>query len=187
MPSLWGIGWERPWALAALLAVVCFGLFLAGRASWRQRRIDRYLGEHALDRLKLEDNGRTDAQKGIVGLLALALALVALAGPRLGGGGELQPGESPSLVVALDVSQSMRAEDTSPDRFTVAKQLDETGEGVTISALAGPSDTRVYANGVTAGKVPDGEHPLTPEERQAVTDALSKSDKSVRRAARKAS
>ena len=65
--------------------------------------------------------------------------------------------------------------------------LDETGEGVTISALAGPSDTRVYAKGVTAGKVPDGEHPLTPEERQAVTAALSKSDKSVRRAARKAS
>lgn len=49
--------------------------------------------------------------------------------------------------------------------------LDETGTGVSISALAGQDDTRVYAKGVAAGR---GEHELSPEEAQAVAAALSK-------------
>ena len=49
--------------------------------------------------------------------------------------------------------------------------LDEQGDGVTISALAGRSDTRVYAKGVSGGK---GEHELSPEEQQAVSSALSR-------------
>jgi hypothetical protein len=49
--------------------------------------------------------------------------------------------------------------------------LDAHGDGVTISAIAGPSDTRVYAKAVAAGK---GEHELSPEEGQAVSSALAK-------------
>jgi Protein of unknown function (DUF4446) len=49
--------------------------------------------------------------------------------------------------------------------------LDEHGDGVTISAISGGSDTRVYAKGVAAGK---GEHELSPEEQQAVASALAR-------------
>jgi hypothetical protein len=49
--------------------------------------------------------------------------------------------------------------------------LDERGNGVAISAIAGLTDTRVYAKGVMDGK---GEHELSPEERQAVEAALLK-------------
>jgi hypothetical protein len=49
--------------------------------------------------------------------------------------------------------------------------LDEQGDGVTISAIAGPGDTRVYAKGIADGK---GEHELSPEEQQAVQAALAK-------------
>ena len=49
--------------------------------------------------------------------------------------------------------------------------LDEQGDGVTISAIAGPGDTRVYAKAVADGK---GEHDLSPEEQQAVSSALAK-------------
>jgi hypothetical protein len=49
--------------------------------------------------------------------------------------------------------------------------LDESGDGVTISAIAGSADTRVYAKGVAGGK---GEHDLSPEEQQAVSSALAK-------------
>jgi hypothetical protein len=49
--------------------------------------------------------------------------------------------------------------------------LDDKGDGVAISAIAGTSDTRVYAKGVTDGK---GEHELSPEEEQAVAAALRK-------------
>ncbi|MGI8762320.1 MAG: DUF4446 family protein [Jatrophihabitantaceae bacterium] len=47
--------------------------------------------------------------------------------------------------------------------------LDENGDGVALSAIAGQSDTRVYAKGITAGK---GEHELSPEEQQAVSSAM---------------
>lgn len=49
--------------------------------------------------------------------------------------------------------------------------LDENGDGVTISAVASSTDTRVYAKGVADGK---GEHDLSPEEAQAVAAALDK-------------
>jgi hypothetical protein len=55
--------------------------------------------------------------------------------------------------------------------------LDERGDGVTISALAGQSDTRMYAKAVVSGK---GEQQLSPEERQAVSSALDKTDKPTR-------
>lgn len=54
--------------------------------------------------------------------------------------------------------------------FSVAL-LDSRGDGVAISAIAGHSDTRMYAKGITAGK---GEHELSPEEKQAVSAALDK-------------
>ncbi|HEV7193984.1 MAG TPA: DUF4446 family protein [Jatrophihabitantaceae bacterium] len=46
--------------------------------------------------------------------------------------------------------------------------LDDSGDGVTISAISGSADTRVYAKGVTGGV---GEHELSPEEQQAVAAA----------------
>jgi hypothetical protein len=49
--------------------------------------------------------------------------------------------------------------------------LDEHGDGVTISAIAGSSDTRVYAKSIAVGK---GEHELSPEEQEAVSAALTK-------------
>ena len=54
--------------------------------------------------------------------------------------------------------------------FSLA-MLDEGGDGVTISAISGRSDTRVYAKSIVAGT---GEHELSPEERQAVSAALGK-------------
>lgn len=49
--------------------------------------------------------------------------------------------------------------------------LDEDGNGVTISAIAGSTDTSVYAKAIADGK---GEHPLSPEEQQAIKSALRK-------------
>ena len=49
--------------------------------------------------------------------------------------------------------------------------LDDHGDGVTISAIAGSADTRVYAKAVADGK---GEHELSPEEQQAVSAAVAK-------------
>jgi hypothetical protein len=62
--------------------------------------------------------------------------------------------------------------------FSLA-MLDDHGDGVTLSAITGRSDTRIYAKGVRAGY---GEHELSPEEAQAVLAALrSGSTRSPRR------
>jgi hypothetical protein len=49
--------------------------------------------------------------------------------------------------------------------------LDEKGDGITLSAITGTGETRVYAKGIADGK---GEHELSPEETQAVHAALAK-------------
>lgn len=49
--------------------------------------------------------------------------------------------------------------------------LDDGGDGITISAIAGRAGTSVYAKAVTDGR---GEHELSPEERQAVQAAIDR-------------
>jgi hypothetical protein len=49
--------------------------------------------------------------------------------------------------------------------------LDDHGDGVALSAIAGSADTRVYAKAIVDGK---GEHELSPEEQQAVSAAAAK-------------
>lgn len=52
--------------------------------------------------------------------------------------------------------------------FSVAI-LDGTGNGITLTSIAGRAETRVYAKPITAG---GSDEELSPEERQAVTAAL---------------
>jgi uncharacterized protein YlxW (UPF0749 family) len=48
--------------------------------------------------------------------------------------------------------------------------LDDHGNGITLTSIASPSDTRLYAKSLTGGI---GEHALSPEEEQAVRAALA--------------
>lgn len=47
--------------------------------------------------------------------------------------------------------------------------LDDTGDGVTLTSIAGRNETRVYAKGVSSG---EGDLELSPEETQAVRAAM---------------
>jgi len=50
-----------------------------------------------------------------------------------------------------------------------AALLDDHGDGIVLSSIHGRTETRVYAKGVRAGQ---SDHPLTPEELQAIGRAL---------------
>jgi hypothetical protein len=93
----------------------------------------------------------------------------ALATERSGSRGGSEEGPGALRNVAL-VRYDAFTEMAGRMSFSLAL-LDDRGNGVTISALAGSTDTRVYAKGVTGGS---GEHELTPEERQAVSAAMGK-------------
>jgi hypothetical protein len=60
--------------------------------------------------------------------------------------------------------------------------LDDHGDGVTLSAIAARTDTRVYAKGIAAGA---GQSDLSPEEIQAVGAALRQPAAKVERATRR--
>ena len=53
-------------------------------------------------------------------------------------------------------------------------RIDDAGDGVTITAMTGRTDTRVYVKAVAGG---EGEHELSPEERQAVSAAMTSAKK----------
>lgn len=59
--------------------------------------------------------------------------------------------------------------------------LDDAGDGLTISALAGLADTRVYAKAVTSGRPTEGGPELSPEEQQAVRAALTRTPRAPKR------
>lgn len=82
-----------------------------------------------------------------------------------------RPGDAPGALrnIAL-VRYDAFSEMSGRLSFSLAL-LDEKGDGVTLSAIAGAGDTRVYAKGVEGGR---SENELSPEEQQAVSAALAK-------------
>ena len=104
--------WLLP-PLAALFALA---------ASRRRAALRRFADERFLDQLV---PGRSPARSALrIGLIgvALLLAIFSLAGPSWGFSWEKVERRGVDLVVALDLSRSMLAQDVAPDRLTAAKR-----------------------------------------------------------------
>ncbi len=115
------MNWLHPTYVWALLAVpAAIALLLWAR---RQRRVavDQF-GEHELIRQLMSGvrSGRRGWKAGIV-VLALLLLGVALAGPRMGTQLREIERKGIDVVLALDVSQSMQAQDVRPSRLDKAR------------------------------------------------------------------
>ena len=112
----WPIEFARPWLLL-LLAVVPFWLWL------RRRRLSPVsAAEVATPRAATRGAWRA-ALPTVFRVLAFAAWIFAAAGPRLGRGELVLRGEGISIVLAVDVSSSMLAEDFAPsNRLEVAKR-----------------------------------------------------------------
>ncbi len=106
--------------LGLFIVPLAVGLMIWARQQ-RQKGIDR-LGERPLiARLtgNRYENGRK--WKGILQIVALALLLIALARPQWGTEVREIEQEGLQVMIALDVSQSMLAEDMAPNRLERAK------------------------------------------------------------------
>lgn len=124
--------WLHPtylWALAAVPPVI--GLFLF--AAWRRREALRRFGDERLvSRLASAVSARRRRWKAAAVTAGIVLLAVALAGPRFGTELREVKREGVDLVIALDVSASMLAEDVAPNRLDrarneIKKLLDELG------------------------------------------------------------
>ena len=113
--------WLHPtylWTLAAVPAAVALFLW----AAWRRRESLRRFGNASLvSRLMSAVSARRRRWKAAVVVLGVLLLAVALAGPRYGTKLREVKREGVDLVIALDVSASMLAEDVAPNRLSRAK------------------------------------------------------------------
>ena len=114
--------WAHPEYLWLLVLVPLLPLFYAVRASLRRRRLRR-LGDEALVReLMPSYNPAVGWVRIVVFSLALGLFIIGTARPRTGSKYAERTLSGSHIVVALDVSNSMLAQDYSPSRLERAKQ-----------------------------------------------------------------
>lgn len=112
----------HPEYLYALVALpVIFILFLL-MVQWK-KRARRKLGDQILiDRLSSSHSRSKQVLKLILSLTGLALIIIACANPQIGTRLEEVKREGVDIIIALDVSNSMKAEDIKPNRLERSKQ-----------------------------------------------------------------
>ncbi|MHB1094847.1 MAG: vWA domain-containing protein [Gemmatimonadaceae bacterium] len=138
------IAWERPVLLVFALLVAALGA--AAAWLWQRRRRDRLgaLGpEAALQRLAPSAKSAAGLRRALRLGVASVLASVALAGPRWGTAREIIRTRGGDVVLAMDASLSMLADDERPTRLERMKQevrrfrAASPGDRVALIAFAG--------------------------------------------------
>ncbi len=113
---------SNPEMLWLLWLVLPLGLLLRIAASRKTAALHRFADPELLDGLRPPRSPGRMALRRILLMGGLMGIIVALAGPRWGFQWEDVERHGVDLVVALDLSRSMLAEDAKPDRLTAAKR-----------------------------------------------------------------
>jgi len=137
------IKWDEPIYLWFLLAAPLGLALLIFRGLNRRRALSRAIDPELTDRLTPSLSPGLATLKGLLLLGALAFLLLAAAQPKWGEKLQMYKGKGIDVVIALDGSQSMLAQDVKPSRLVRAKTelaslIDGlTGNAVGITAFAG--------------------------------------------------
>lgn len=118
MPSHW---FANPWALwlpAGLPLLASLALW----AAYRSRRARQKLGSQSAVQALLTRRDRFGALRGLCVFGGLSLLCVGIAGPQWGRDWEQAVASGRDLVVLLDLSRSMLAQDVLPSRLDRAKE-----------------------------------------------------------------
>lgn len=107
-----------------LLILIPVILFLYLAIDIRQRKRLKAFGDPALlAKLMPDFSHRRPVLKFILQLTAIAICMVMIAGPQFGSKLEKSKRQGAELMIALDVSNSMMAQDIQPNRLAKAKQI----------------------------------------------------------------
>lgn len=93
--------------------------------NWRKKALSKYAEPHLLQALIPDLTRRKHLLKLLLFASAYLLLVVAIANPQIGSKLEEVKREGVDLMIALDVSNSMRAEDLSPNRLERSKRAIE--------------------------------------------------------------
>ena len=137
------MAWLHPqylWALAAVPLVAALFMW----AAWQRRKAFQRFGESALvSKLAAAVSARRRRWKAALVVLGVLLMAVTLAGPQIGSKLREVKREGVDMIIALDVSTSMMAEDVAPNRLERAKNeikkllTDLRGDRVGLVIFAG--------------------------------------------------
>ena len=127
LPLSWSdIHFAQPWAFAVVLFVLFSPLLAAGASSWlkRKSRENDFVSPEMRELLYEKDAGRAAYTRAVSGLFWLTAFLLALAltRPQWGVLEETVERRGLDIVIAIDLSTSMRAEDVSPSRIENARE-----------------------------------------------------------------
>ncbi len=106
------------WALT-LLPVFVFLVWTAARA--RRRALEQFADSDLVEKLTDSVDLQARRWKNFLRVMALGLLAIALARPQFGNRVETVRSVGQDIVVALDLSQSMLAEDVAPNRLERAR------------------------------------------------------------------
>jgi Ca-activated chloride channel homolog len=107
--------------LLSLIPVLVF-LFIAVNRR-QQKRLKAYGNPELLAQLMPDVSHRRPLLKFILQLTAIGVCIFLIAGPQFGSKMEKSKRQGAELMIALDVSNSMMAEDITPNRLGKAKQI----------------------------------------------------------------
>ena len=115
------MNWGAPYFLFGFAAAVVFGVILLVGALRAEGDRGKFGDLPRVRSLTTHDAGHRRAWKGLLLILATALAFVAAARPQYGRGTRLIPATNVDVVIVLDYSKSMYARDVEPNRIFRAK------------------------------------------------------------------
>jgi len=138
---------------------------------WRKKALARYGDWNVISQLMPEQSVTKTTLKFILGITALILLIFALVDPQTGSKLEKVKRKGIELIIALDVSNSMMAQDIRPNRLERAKQaisrlIDRLeGDRIGLIVFAGKAYTqlpitsdyaaaKMFINTVNTGMVP---------------------------------
>ncbi|MCH2463540.1 MAG: VWA domain-containing protein, partial [Gemmatimonadetes bacterium] len=129
--------------LFGLLLVPVLGAFFWGTRQARKRALAQFGDLVLVQKLSATLNRRARAARSVLMLLVVAFLVLALARPQFGTRVETVTSEGQDVMVALDVSRSMLAEDVNPNRLErarleimrIVQRLD--GDRIGLVAFAG--------------------------------------------------
>lgn len=111
------LGFSHPWILSLLLLIPLMMILRRRKEKKQAQKLSEYINESALKRMFPEGERSNYRLKQIFFMIAFLSLILASAGLRVGSGLKELKQEGMDVIVALDLSSSMTAQDMTPSRL----------------------------------------------------------------------
>ena len=140
---------SNPEYLYALALIPLFVVLFAWASLARKKRLQRFGEVELVGRLMPDASTRKPLVKFVLLMIACAFAILGVSGPKFGTKLQETKRTGSEIIIALDVSNSMMAEDIQPNRLERAKQavsrlIDRLGDNkIGLIVFAGEAYTQL--------------------------------------------